>query len=169
MIGADELVRRFAELDRAELARWIERRWIVPETQREIDREIWLFHEVDVARVELILDIRREFTVDEETLSLVLGLLDQVYSLRRQMRRLCGAIESQPSEIREAIRDALRPRRSRRAIGLPGNYRRSLPPCGNGKRRWKLMSQLGWSIQGGSGGKRPTAATIFMTRASMSG
>ena len=35
MIGLEELVRRFAELDRAELARWIERRWIVPEAQRE--------------------------------------------------------------------------------------------------------------------------------------
>src|SRR3954468_10553222 len=112
MIGAAELVRRFAELDRAELARWIERRWIVPEPHpvedsAESGAETWLFHEVDIARVELILDIRREFTVDEETLSLVLGMLDQIYSLRRQMRRLCGAIESQPSEIREAIRRAL--------------------------------------------------------------
>jgi chaperone modulatory protein CbpM len=118
MIQAEELVRRFAELDRAELARWIERRWIVPEMRpvengvqdgAEGGGEIWLFHEVDIARVELILDIRREFTVDEETLSLVLGLLDQMYSLRRQLRRLCGAIESQPSDIRDAIRRALSP------------------------------------------------------------
>jgi chaperone modulatory protein CbpM len=108
VIGVEELVRRFAELDRAELARWIERRWIVPEAQREADREIWLFQEVDIARVELILDIRREFAADEETLSLVLGLLDQVYNLRRQMHRLCSVIESQPDEIREAIRGALR-------------------------------------------------------------
>jgi chaperone modulatory protein CbpM len=109
VIGVEELVRRFAELDRAELSRWIERRWIVPEAQREADREIWLFHEVDVARVELILHIRRDFAVDEETVSLVLGLLDQVYSLRRQMSRLCDAIENQPSEIRDAIRRALPP------------------------------------------------------------
>jgi chaperone modulatory protein CbpM len=109
VIGVEELVRRFAELDRAELSRWIERRWIVPEPQREADREIWLFHEVDVARVELILHIRRDFAVDEETVSLVLGLLDQVYSLRRQMSRLCDAIENQPSEIRDAIRRALPP------------------------------------------------------------
>ena len=109
MIGVEELVRRFAELDRAELSRWIERRWIVPEAQREADHEIWLFHEVDVARVELILHIRRDFAVDEETVSLLLGLLDQVYSLRRQMHRLCDAIESQPSEIRDAIRRALPP------------------------------------------------------------
>ena len=38
MIGVEELVRRFAELDRAELSRWIERRWIVPEARREADR-----------------------------------------------------------------------------------------------------------------------------------
>jgi hypothetical protein len=42
-------------------------------------------------------------------MALVLGLLDQVYSLRRQMRRLCSALESQPPEIRDAIRKALPP------------------------------------------------------------
>lgn len=109
MIGIEELVRRFAELDRTELMRWIERRWIVPEAREAGDGETWLFHEVDIARVELILDIRREFTGDEDTLSLVLGLLDQVYSLRRQMRRLCDAIESQPRDIRDMIRGALPP------------------------------------------------------------
>jgi len=103
LIGLDELTRRFAALDDAELARWIENRWILPE--EEGGR--WLFHEVDVARVELILDIRSQFAVDDEALSLVLGLLDQVYSLRRQMRRLCDALECQPPEIRDAIRQAL--------------------------------------------------------------
>ena len=111
MIGFDELMRRFAGLDAAELSRWVENRWVVPETAAEEGGERWVFHEVDVARVELILDIRREFAVDDEALSLVLGLLDQVYSLRRQMRRLCDALEQQPPEIRDAIRRALPPRR----------------------------------------------------------
>ena len=109
MIGPDELVRRFAELDRGELARWIENRWIVPEQQGAGGGERWVFHEVDIARVELILEIRREFAVDEDAVSLLLGLLDQVYSLRRQMRRLCDAVECQPAEIRDAIRRALPP------------------------------------------------------------
>ena len=61
----------------------------------------------DVARVELILEIRREYTIDDDSLGLVLGLLDQVYSLRRQMRRLCGALECQPREVQDAIRRAL--------------------------------------------------------------
>ena len=109
MIGFDELMRRFAGLNAAELSRWVENRWVVPETAAEDGGERWVFHEVDVARVELILDIRREFAVDDEALSLVLGLLDQVYSLRRQMRRLCDALEQQPPEIRDAIRRALPP------------------------------------------------------------
>jgi chaperone modulatory protein CbpM len=107
VIGFDELVRHFADLERGELVRWVENRWVLPETASADGGERWVFHEVDVARVELILDIRREFAVDDEAMPLVLGLLDQVYSLRRQMRRLSAALEQQPPEVREAIRRAL--------------------------------------------------------------
>ena len=103
MIDLDELTRRFAALDSVELVRWVENRWILPDEAGGR----WLFHEVDIARVELILEIRREFAVDDEAMALVLGLLDQLYSMRRQMRRLCDAIECQPPEIRDAIRQAL--------------------------------------------------------------
>jgi chaperone modulatory protein CbpM len=113
MIAIDELLRRFAgldgELDRAELSRWVENHWILPESDGERESERWVFHEVDIARVELILHVKREYAVDDESMALVLGLLDQVYSLRRQMRRLCSALESQPPEIRDAIRKALPP------------------------------------------------------------
>lgn len=105
MIGADELLGRFRGLERAELTRWVENRWVVPDETGGR----WLFHEVDIARVELIFDIRREFAVDDEAMPLVLGLLDQVYSLRRQLRRLCDALEGQPPEVRDAIRRALPP------------------------------------------------------------
>ena len=57
MIAFDELMRRFAELNAAELSRWVENRWVVPETATEEGGERWVFHEGDVARVELILDI----------------------------------------------------------------------------------------------------------------
>ena len=105
MISLEDLLRSHASLDRRELVAWVENRWVLPERRDKT----WIFHDVDVARVELILDIRREFAVDDEALSLVLGLLDQVYSLRRQMRRLCDALEQQPPEIRDAIRRALPP------------------------------------------------------------
>jgi chaperone modulatory protein CbpM len=103
MIAFDELLTRFRELERRELARWVENRWVLPERHAET----WIFHDVDVARIELILTIRRDFAIDDEATELVLGLLDQVYGLRRQMRRLCDAVASQPQEVRDAIRRAL--------------------------------------------------------------
>ena len=103
MIAFDDLLNRFRDLERRELSRWVENRWVLPERHAET----WVFHEVDVARIELILTIRRDFAIDDEATELVLGLLDQVYGLRRQMRRLCDAVASQPQEVQDAIRRAL--------------------------------------------------------------
>ena len=106
MIALDALLGQFSGLDRIELLRWVESRWVLPERQGSS----WVFHEVDVARVELILEIRREWALDDEAMPLVLGLLDQVYELRRQLCRLCDAVAAQPAEIRRAIESTL-PRR----------------------------------------------------------
>jgi chaperone modulatory protein CbpM len=107
MIGLDALVARFAGLDRIEVLRWIENRWVLPERQGGG----WVFREVDIARVELIIEIRREWALDDEAVPLFLGLLDQVYDLRRQLRRLCDAVAAQPAEIRAAIGRRLPPPR----------------------------------------------------------
>ena len=103
MIALEELLDRFAELDRRELTRWVENRWVLPE-RRGLT---WIFHEIDVARVELIIEVRREFAIDDEALSLMLGLLDQVYDLRRQLGRLCDALATQPPEIQAAVKQSL--------------------------------------------------------------
>jgi chaperone modulatory protein CbpM len=105
MISFDELIDRLGGLDRRELGRWVENRWVLPERRDQT----WIFHEVDVARVELILEIRHEFAIDDEALPLVLGLLDQVYDLRRQLRRMCDALAAQPPEVQAIIRRALPP------------------------------------------------------------
>jgi chaperone modulatory protein CbpM len=105
MIVFEDLVPRLHGLDRQDLLRWIENRWVLPERRGTT----WIFHEVDVARVELILEIRHEFTIDEEALPLVLGLLDQVYDLRRQLRRICDALAAQPADVQAAVRRALPP------------------------------------------------------------
>ena len=104
----EELLARHAGLDRRELYGWIEEGWVRPERSGAT----WSFAQVDVARVELILEIRREFAIDEECLPLVLNLIDQIYTLRRQMRLLRDALLAQPPEVQTAIRQALQGNRS---------------------------------------------------------
>ncbi|MFZ3235939.1 MAG: chaperone modulator CbpM [Stellaceae bacterium] len=106
MIALNELLGRMQGLERQELVRWVENQWVLAEQHGDT----WLFHEVDVARVELIREIRQEFSIDDEAVPVVLGLLDQVYQLRRQLRRLCDALASQPPEVRDEIKRALPPR-----------------------------------------------------------
>jgi chaperone modulatory protein CbpM len=103
MIAFDEVLIRHRDLERRDLTRWVENRWVLPERSAET----WVFHEVDVARVELIIGIRRDFAIDDEAMGLVLALLDQVYGMRRQMRRLCDAVAGQPQDVQDAIRRAL--------------------------------------------------------------
>jgi chaperone modulatory protein CbpM len=67
-----------------------------------------VFEEIDVARVRLIHDLRHAMAVQDEVIPLVLSLLDQIYSLRGQMRSVARAVETQPEAVREAILTALR-------------------------------------------------------------
>jgi chaperone modulatory protein CbpM len=98
MTSLDELL-RLVPVEADEVHQWIENRWVMPASSQSG----YVFEEVDVARVRLIVEMRREFALDEEAVPLVLSLLDQVYGLRRELRRLCGALAQQPPEIREAI------------------------------------------------------------------
>ncbi|MEA2738478.1 MAG: chaperone modulatory protein CbpM, partial [Acetobacteraceae bacterium] len=68
----------------------------------------WVFQEIDVARVRLIRDFSTTMEVPEETMPLVLSLLDQVYTLRGQMRAVARAVEGQPEAVRAAILAAIR-------------------------------------------------------------
>ena len=103
MISLEEMATRVAGLDSRELARWVENRWVLPERRENT----WIFHDVDVARVELIVEIRNEFAVEEDALGLVLNLMDQVYELRRQLGRLCDALAAQPRDVQVEIERAL--------------------------------------------------------------
>lgn len=104
MMRLTAVVALFPDLPEAELQAWVERGWVRPEGT-EPD---WVFQEIDVARVRLIHDFRHAMDVREETIPLVLSLLDQVYALRSQMRAIARAVEGQPEAVRQAILTAIR-------------------------------------------------------------
>ncbi|SRR5579883_396528 len=100
MMNFEAVIRTVGSLDAAELRRWIAEHWVRPEAAAEG----YLFHEVDVARIRLIIELRRDLAIDDEALPVVLHLLDQVYALRRRLRAAYEAIDAQPAEIRQALR-----------------------------------------------------------------
>lgn len=89
MITLDILCARFARLDTDELQRWI----VAGHVRCEAAAGAPCFHEIDVERVRLILELRHDLEVNEEALPVVLSLLDQVYALRRRLKQL-GAEEA---------------------------------------------------------------------------
>jgi chaperone modulatory protein CbpM len=102
MIPIEAVVVQVRGVDRAALERWIDAALVRPEGEPGH----WRFRDIDVARVRLIVELRREMRVEEQTLPLVLSLLDQLYDARRAMRRLGEAM----TEVDEATRAWLRER-----------------------------------------------------------
>ena len=71
-------------LTEAELHAFLSHEWIRPARQHGEP----VFSETDIARIRLIVDLRAMLEVEEETLPIVLSLLDQLYATRRQLRRV---------------------------------------------------------------------------------
>lgn len=86
MITEREFLER-ARLDRRTLTVWIEEEWLIP--AREADE--LAFTDMDLARVNLIRDLKDKMGVNEEGLDVVLHLVDQMHALRRA---LAAALES---------------------------------------------------------------------------
>ena len=70
-----------ARVDRETLDLWVEAEWIVPAAVADD----LTFSERDLARVNLIRDLTVDFGVNEEGISVILHLLDQVHGLRRAL------------------------------------------------------------------------------------
>ena len=94
-----ETMCRIASLEPGELERWIAERWVLPENEASG----YVFSEFDVARVRLIVELRRDLAVGDEALPVVLRLLDQLYATRRRMRSLLRALETLPEQQRASV------------------------------------------------------------------
>ena len=77
-----------ARLDQATLDVWIDEQWLRPaEPATEL-----AFSDADLARANLIRDLKEVFEVNDEGVGVILDLLDQVHSLRRTLAGVLQAI-----------------------------------------------------------------------------
>jgi chaperone modulatory protein CbpM len=93
MINEREFLER-ARLDRRTLTVWIEEEWLIPgSTADEL-----AFTDMDLARANLIHDLKDKMGVNDAGLGVVLHLLDQMHSLRRALAAtLQSARDRRPS------------------------------------------------------------------------
>ena len=85
------------QLDQATLSIWIEEEWLIPDrTAHQL-----AFTDMDLARANLIHDLKDKMGVNDEGLGVILHLLDQMHALRRALAdTLKSAREQQSPEGR---------------------------------------------------------------------
>jgi chaperone modulatory protein CbpM len=99
MIPEQELLTAVDRLKAEALRRWIDLGWIAPASSEHG----FVFDEADVARVRLICDLIYDIEIEEESLPIILSLLDQLHDTRRLLKRLTSAIDRLPDEMRREI------------------------------------------------------------------
>lgn len=111
MMDERTVVARVQRLTLGELRLWVREGWVRP-AQGEAGL---VFDELDVARVRLLCDLRKEMALPTDVLPTVLTLLDHLHRARRDLRRLTEALEDQPEDVRQSILSRIRTARDREA------------------------------------------------------
>ena len=88
-----------AHLEAEALEVWVAAGWLVWGREDEGQH----FSEADVARAQLIHDLRRDLGVNDEGIGVILDLIDQLHGMRRTLGHLLSAIHAQPDDVRERL------------------------------------------------------------------
>ncbi len=100
------VVARIERLTLRELRLWVKEGWVRP-AQSESGP---VFDEVDLARLQLLCDMRNDMELPADVIPTVLTLIDQLHRTRRDLRRLTEALDEQPTEVKRAVIAAVRRR-----------------------------------------------------------
>jgi chaperone modulatory protein CbpM len=87
---------------------WVRRGWIAP-ARGEAGP---VYDETDLARIELVCQLKAELELDDDAVPIVLSLIDQLHGVRRELRGLAAAVDRQPDETRRRVLEAWRGSRS---------------------------------------------------------
>ena len=109
MTTLDELLGLHNRLTVMRVERWVARGLLRPTGGIDAGgTDAWTFEQIDVARVRLLAELADDIGFDDDTVETVIGLVDQVHTLRGQIDLLARAIAEQPPATREAIAITLR-------------------------------------------------------------
>jgi len=111
MLTERDVVARVARVELRELRLWVRQGWVKPAEGESGP----VFDDLDVARIRLVCDLRKEMALPSDAVPVVLSLVDQLHGLRSDLRTLAAAVDAQPAEVRQAIVTAYRARQKNRS------------------------------------------------------
>ena len=100
------VVARVDRLTLRELRMWVREGWVRP-AQGERGP---VFDDLDVARLHLLCDLRKDMALPGDAAEMVLTLIDHLHRTRRDLYHLTQALDDQDEQVRAAVAAALRRR-----------------------------------------------------------
>jgi chaperone modulatory protein CbpM len=95
----DDVLAAIPRLTRVQLFTFLEARIVVPfHTETGL-----VYRPVDIARMELLCDLTEDLELGADSLSVVMSLIDQLHTARRDLRVIINAIAVQPPEVKARI------------------------------------------------------------------
>ncbi|MDT8325920.1 MAG: chaperone modulator CbpM [Roseovarius sp.] len=98
-IDEQTVVARVERVTTRELRLWVRQGWVRPAESAAGP----VFDELDIARIRLLCDLKKEMSLSTDTIPVVLTLIDRLHQTRRDLRALTKALEAQPEEVRRSV------------------------------------------------------------------
>ncbi len=114
MMTLEELLRSVPGLSAEAVQECVTQGWVKPRNDPE--RGL-VFDKIDFARLRLVFELRYDFEINDAAVPIVLALLDQIYDLRRVIRRVGAEVTRGEAVLARQRAAALPPRRN---LSLPG-------------------------------------------------
>ncbi|QJF52355.1 chaperone modulator CbpM [Roseobacter ponti] len=95
----ETVVAQVRRLSLRELRVWVREGWVRPAQSARGP----VFDNVDIARIRLLCDLRKDMSLPADALPVILPLLDRLHQTRRELKSLSEAVEKQPEEVRQTV------------------------------------------------------------------
>lgn len=102
--GTRAVFRMVSDLDQTILETSLAEHWVVPDWDDDEPN----FDDIDIARLRLIVSLKRTCDLDDESMGVVLSLHDQLTGARQQLRAMASAVAQLDGATRAAIAKACR-------------------------------------------------------------
>lgn len=104
----ETLIAEVPGLSRRRLEQFIEAGIVAPVQAPQGRPDAVCFHRIDRARLTLACEMADLYDLQDDAVSVLLNLVDQLHGVRAELRALMRAVEAEPPQTRERIIAALR-------------------------------------------------------------